>query len=523
LTPYSLAEEQRGQPFRCTTCLQVFVADAAVQEAPPVVQPLDAVAAEAPKIVQPVDEEPYVAMPVATSPPPRRRRFEKEPIPAPKPRGKKKLGGERIALLITAVITALLVGGAAAALGYRFWRNPWKSQAKSPVNFVGGTPKPQINLAGETPQPQGVVIQPASQHIDLGCNDQEVNEVYFSDEATHQATVVRTSRDRSVRVDRYDLKAGKRLSGFALNVLPFVYRRMSLSPKATHFAYEDKQNNLVVLSAEDGREAARWRPYDSRRAPPGGVPPGQLLARVDFVSEDRLLTVNQAGGIGLWSFPNLQPVFDVAGLGAQEYRDPNSGICLSLDRQTLAMFNGDGFDLRSTATGDLLRRTGRAARWNTIAGARASAFSPDEKTVAAVLAMQSKGASAEVVLASWDVGTGQLVDDAVLPERGADKPGTLTWWGSNYLVPCAFGGLPKQGHLFTWPGGRHVRQVELGPLKGYGLLAPNSPDGRLWYVTGSDDAATAFLTTVDVPENELRAGPEQPDERWWLTAKGVIK
>src|SRR5260370_22706738 len=104
LTPYALPEEQRGQPYRCATCLSVFVVQAPAEEAPRIVQPVDAVAAEAPKMVQLIDEEPYVAMPVDPKTLARRGAAGKRPAPAPTPPRKKKLGGERLATRCTDLI-----------------------------------------------------------------------------------------------------------------------------------------------------------------------------------------------------------------------------------------------------------------------------------------------------------------------------------------------------------------------------------------------------------------------------------
>jgi hypothetical protein len=506
LTSYCLAEEQRGKPFRCTTCLHTFVAGTVVGEAPRVVQPVDAVAAEPPRIVEFVDEEPYVAMPVASLPAPRRRRIEREPIPTPQPRAKRKWSGERWALLVTAMIAVLFVGGAAVAISYRIWRGSAKSETKNPITSTSGTLRPQ-----------GIVIQPAAQRIPLVCNSAEVLDVCFSDDATHQAVVVRSGG----QADRYDLSTALKLSSFEVDFPPMDFHRMSLSRKGSRFAYQGRQNNTVIVSADNGLEVARFEPYSPLRLPAGNLQGDQALARIELVSEDRLLTISQAGSVDLWTVPGMTSVFHAPGQSVQEFHDPNTGTGLSLDRQTLAVFNGDGFDLRAAATGNLLRKTVRPANWGAVNRAWGIAFSSDGKTMTAVVAAQRRGAPLERLLTKWEVASGQLLEEASLDDRNSPRIGRLAWWGSSYLL--ASGSNPRDGQLYVWPGGRNVCDVVAGHWVGAGLLAPNSPDGRVWYVTDSDDAATAFLTTVDLPVQQMPAVPGQPGVKLWLTAKGVVR
>jgi len=511
LTPHTLPDEQRGKPHRCETCLQTFVAEAVAEEAPRIVQPVDAVAAEAPKMNQLIDEEPYVAMPVDRKTFSRGRAAGRGPEPSRKPTGKKKLGGERVALLVTALIAVLMVGGAAAAIGYRVWLDSGKKQ-------VQNTGKTVVQV----PRPRGVVVQPETQRIGLDCEDREVQEVYFSDQATRQAAVVRTSLNGALWVDRYDLAAGKRLSSFNVNAWAAALR-MSLSPSGTRFAYEDNRGDVVIVSAQDGRVAARWRPYvPNRFAAPGDLPFEHALARIEFVTEDRLLTVNQAGGMDLWTVPGLQPVYHVAGKPGREFSDPRVGLGLSLERKTLAVFNQDGFELRDTMTGALQRETVRPAKFNTVDSAGGVAFSPNGKTVVAMLTIRRGGKETDVVLAGWEVATGRFISDIAV-EKGQiiQFRSQLIWWGPNHVVARA--GSPKEGLAVSWPGGQQVRQLEAGYRQKNGLIAPNSPDGRLWFVAGTEDSTAAFLTTVDMPENERRIEGDLPGERWWLTAKGIFK
>src|SRR5260370_30972742 len=150
---------------------------------------------------------------------------------------------------------------------------------------------------------------------------------------------------------------------------------MSFSPSGTRFAYEDNRADVVIVSAQDGSETARWRPYAPNRiAGPGDLPFEHALARIDFVTEDRLLTVNQAGGVDLWTVPGLQPVYHVPGKPGREIADPHVGLGLSHDRKTLAIFNRDGFEIRDTATGALQRETERPAKFDKVDSAGGVAF-----------------------------------------------------------------------------------------------------------------------------------------------------
>jgi hypothetical protein len=509
LTPYSLADGERGKPFRCTTCHNVFVAGAEAEaEAPRTVQPEDTVAAEAPKMIQLIDEEPYVAMPVDSRESARRRTADKRSAPPQAPR-KKKRSGERLAVLITALIAVVMVGGAGAAIGYRVWTAPEKKQTQK----TGG-------VVSQVPRPRGIVVQPVTRRIDLDCEDRAVGGVFFSDEATHQAVVIRVADLVKFQADRYDLVGHKRLSSFPLNVAG-VTDHMSLSPGGTRLAYDDGQQVVIIVSAQDGREAARFRPYAPNPALGArDLPFEHLLARFDLIAENRLLTINQAGGMDVWTVPELQPVYHVPGKPARQLADPHQSLGLSHDRKTLAIVNRDGFELRNTATGALLRETERPARFNAVFGTGGVAFSADGKTLVAVVTVHQRNIPTPV-LASWDVATGRCVSDAEMPERDIAVRSELLWWGPKYVV--IRGASAKEGAALEWPSGAQVRQLEAGYWQKNGLIAPNSPDGRLWFVAGTDDSTKAFLATVDVPENERRMEGDRPKERWWLTANGIMK
>jgi len=509
LTPYALPEEQRGQPYRCATCQNVFVVEAAAEEAPRVVQPVDAVAAEAPKMIQLIEEEPYVAMPVDPKVLSRGRAAGRGPGPSRTPTGKKKLGGERVALLVTALIAVLMVGGAAAAIGYRVWLDPGKKQAQNTGKTVV-----------QVPRPRGVVVQPVARRIDLDCEDRAVCGVFFSDEATHQAVVVRATDFLKYQADRYDLALRKRLSSFPVNASR-VTDHMSLSPGGTLFAYEEEQEDVIIVSAQDGRQATRFRPYAPNPVPaPGDLPFEHLLARFDLIGENRLLTINQAGGMDLWTVPELKPVYHVAGKPGRQLADPHLCLGLSHDRKTVAIFNRDGFELRNTVTGDLLRETERPARFNNVFGSGGVAFSADGKKVAAVVTVHRRNTPTPV-LASWEVATGRCIGDAELPVRDIALRAELLWWGPKYVV--VRGGNAKEGVALEWPSGVSVRQVEAGYWQKNGLIAPNSPDGRLWFAAGTEDSTKAFLATVDVPAKEGLADNDRPGGKWWLTTNGIVK
>jgi hypothetical protein len=116
LTSHTLADEEKGTQIRCRTCHQMFVAELAAMNSTPKNEAI----AEA----VPMPEEPFVAMPVDVPPLPRPRRPERAPAP---PRGKKKIGAERVALLITAILTVFLVFGAAGAVAFRVWHESRKT------------------------------------------------------------------------------------------------------------------------------------------------------------------------------------------------------------------------------------------------------------------------------------------------------------------------------------------------------------------------------------------------------------
>jgi hypothetical protein len=323
-------------------------------------------------------------------------------------------------------------------------------------------------------------------------------------------------------LDRYDLAGGQKLSSIVLDGAPTTSQRRSLSPDGTRLAYEDEHMNVIILSAMNGVEAARWTPYAPVRVPAGGVfQPQQLLARIDFVADDRLLTINQAGDMDLWTVPGAKPIYHLAARRERQFNEPQVGLALSHDRKTVAVFNGDGFNLHNTADGRLVGKTAHVAKFKMLYSVRAAAFSADGKSLAAVMMVWSGKPAAELILLSFDVATGRFGGDFTLPAAESRETNTLAWWGSKHVF--AYASIERKGQIIAFPSGPGERSVQVGYRLQSGLLAPNSPDGRLWYVVESDDAATAFLTTAELPEQELRAGPEQPETKLWLTAKGVTK
>jgi len=505
LTPHTLADEQVGTRVRCTSCLQTFLAESTGKDAALKIEPMaDAV---------PVSEEPFVAMPVDVPPPPLPRRPERDPPP---PRAKKKMGAERVALLVTAVFTVFLICGAAGAVAFRVWQ---ESRRTPPIQrYV-----PSVVIKEE--RPIDVVVQPIFKRIPLDCPVADVEDVFFSDEAAHVAAVLKGGDFNSL-LDRYDLVTGQRLSSVALNAGPVrvgTIQHLSLSLDGTRFAYNDPDGNVFIVSAENSIETARFRPYPPRRGPGRGGPmlSPQRIARIDLITEARLLTVNPTGDIDLWDVPQMKPVFHVPARRERAFSDVGSGSALSHDRKTLAIFNGDGFDLSSTGDGLLIQKTGQVAKFNTIHTVHGTAFSPDGKRLAAIVTASKGNLAAEQMLISWEVATGQFQGAISVPHVQLALESRLAWWGMEYLLTGDKVSVTTP--VITLPNGPRSHNIQLGYWKQRGFLAPNSPDGRFWYVAGSKNDATAFLTTVDPPDDLMRGAANRPDQTWWLTADGVVK
>jgi hypothetical protein len=421
--------------------------------------------------------------------------------------------------------------GVIGAIVYGFYWLDFGEDAKDPV-IVGdaGPELPKMvpgfggGVVNNPPKVKLENVRAAVPRILLDSKDSEVREILFTHSKTNQAAVYSQTEDGRHRVDRYDLATSQKVSGFDLADAKGRGERMCLSPGGTLCAYEDGKEFVVICSAVDGKKISSRIPYEKKEKPdPFANTHESILARVEFISEDRLLTVNQAGGLDLWSAPDFAPIHQVAARTKSSFVNSQWGLAFSFDRKVLAVYNAGGYDLMDTGSGELLRKTEALPGDSTIKEACGVAFSADGNWLAAFFAVKAANGETQAVLARYDVASGKCVGTSTpanFAALGTNTP-SVAWWGGKHLL--VWGETRNQARVLDAETGKFLRRVELGAMDQVGRFAAMSPDSRLWYAAGETAHQTAYLAGVEVPEDELQAGKDKPEEPLLLTADGICK
>jgi len=487
-TPCSLADVPNGASITCGTCQEVFAAEAGGDEAPGTLRQTPA---------------------------------------------KKKSSALLWILLGIGFVLLLPACGLVGMIGYGFYWLDFSEDTKDPV--IVGDARPELprmvpgmgagaggNEPRNPPKPKVEIVRAAAPRIPLECKASEVREILFSNAKTNQAAVYSHSEEHGHRVDRYDLATKVKVSSFELVDAKPNSERKSFSPEGTLFAYEDSKDFVVICSAVDGKQVSRRKPYEEKKKPVANVHES-LLARMEFVAEDRLLTVNEAGGVDLWSVPDFEPIHHTPARAKSSFRNPQWGLAFSFDLKVLAVFNGEGYDLLNTATGELVRKTDAPPQGETIKSAFGVAFSADGRELAAFFAIPSGIGEPLAVMARYDVASGKCSKTTMFGDFSAlgSKSPNLAWWGHKHLL--AWGETHNQARVVEAETGKVLRRLEVGMVDQAGRFAATSPDNRLWYAAGEAANQPAFLAGVEVPEDELQAGTDKPEETLVLTADGIGK
>jgi WD40 repeat protein len=193
------------------------------------------------------------------------------------------------------------------------------------------------------------------------------------------------------QVARFDLVAGRALDRFEI---PSVSSPIAFSPGGSLFllAHSGGPDRLDLHAAEGGKHLVAWRPYDRETGDDRNV----LWA--DFLDAGRVLTVNPAGTLILWSVPDCKAIY-VAPKAMQ------GAPILGPDRKALAVLLGGTLRLLDPSTGEP-RGDGPSTGHGGATGLKAAAFSPDGRELAAAL---------EGSIVRWDLKTGQVVAEAPSP------------------------------------------------------------------------------------------------------------
>ncbi len=260
-------------------------------------------------------------------------------------------------------------------------------------------------------------------------------------------------------VERIDLAAGNSLGQVDI---PPVYDLAAMSPDGSRLLLilSSGRDRLDVFQASDAKPLVGWRPS-----------PGQAIAWAEFLDDDRVLTMDAAGTLVLWSLPDAKPVYVVEAVGAQ------GRPVLSPGRAVLAVFGGKQVRFLDPTNGK----------------AMGSAALPSQEPVTAAAFRADGGELAAVCgngLARWD-----------LTQSGKALPlvlSPLTQKVERMFYPDA-DHLLLAGHwLYNLPRQRVTWVFQNG------MTAPTSPDGALWLASASQNIGQAFFRAIDLPGKDVQ-------------------
>ncbi len=256
------------------------------------------------------------------------------------------------------------------------------------------------------------------------------------------------------RLDLFDLGTG-RIAGRM--ELPNLVDPAAISPGADRIlTIDNKEHGRVdVFNVSDQKHIVGWRPYGK------GSGDDKAVAWAEFLTADRVLTVNKGGDLILWSIPDCKAIYTAE--SACE-GDP----VLSPGRKILAAYSGGTFRFLDPATGDIKGEGELPASAN--AGRpefKGAAFLPDGSAIVALVSGNQ--------LVRWDVKTGKVTADFRTALTITPMPNT-----HNVPVECCGPShalldgrilidLERRAHVWSY----------FGPT-----VSGGGPEGRHWYVSG---------------------------------------
>jgi WD40 repeat protein len=333
-----------------------------------------------------------------------------------------------------------------------------------------------------TPDPTPAPKAAAARSIALRVEALDVLGLLVSGPEASQAIVVSSPKGRLTtnqgqqsqqprQVDRYDLADGRPLGRFEI---ASVSRPIAVSPDATHLllAHAGAADRLDVHATADGKHVVGWRPYEKETGDDRNV------AWADFLDAGRVLTVNPAGTLILWSLPDCKAVYIAEGA-------MQGAPILSPGRKTLAALRGGTLRLLDPATGTALGDA-TASGHQAEAGLKAAAFDPEGQELAAVL---------DGTLVRWDLKTGQVVEEVPSP---APKAGSLRYGTARHVLidGKVLYDLGRKRTVWSYEGGVH---------------ATGGPAGRHWYASGAI-SGPATLVAIAIPEEKIARAEATADD-----------
>ena len=265
------------------------------------------------------------------------------------------------------------------------------------------------------------------------------------------------------QVDRVDLAGGRLLGHFEI---PSVSVPIAFSPGATRvlLTHSGSSDRVDVHDTTDGKHIAGWRPYDKESGDDRNV------AWAEFLNPKRVLTVNPAGTLVLWSIPDCKAVY--------VSRQVMQGVpLLSPDRKALAVLRAGVLRMLDPATG-APKGDATPSDHPDDQGLKAAAFDPVGRELAAAL---------DGAIVRWDLETGKVIGESPAP---SPKTSSLQYGNSRHVLldGTTLYDLEGKRVVCSYFGGVHPR---------------GGSSGLHRYVAAEGIIDKGALKTIEVPEKKV--------------------
>lgn len=347
-----------------------------------------------------------------------------------------------------------------------------------PANKAGALQVPVNGVAGgwsvgldASQTPAGNLLQ-GSMNVDSSFG--RVMGVLLSRRDVAQALIVSQKSDRIgrlpkgdgktplVKLERYDLIKRGPLDSVTINY-PCELLAYSPSGKRAIVRYKqrNKEERVDCWSLAQRKHVIGWKPYKDEK-----FGPHRKVNAAAFVDDDHVVTLSSKNTLVLWKLPECTAVYIMEQVTKPGLSPNGKYLAVAVGKQ-YRIFDG----LTGKAVGDVsVNGTPQAAAFHHDGSKFAVLYSDDEGPKLGV----------------WDLKTGRETTRFPLPKTGR----TLHWCGDGYvLVDNRI--LVDVGHkLPVWSYTAAAT-----------LHAPHSPDGRHWYLSGSQPIS---LTAIVLPDGEAQ-------------------
>jgi hypothetical protein len=274
------------------------------------------------------------------------------------------------------------------------------------------------------------------------------------------------------RLIRFDSLSGKILGRTELAGL---CDPLALSPDGDSVLTIDNRDRrrLDVYATADAKPIAGWRPYGKEQSDDD-----KAVIWADFLTADKVLTVNRAGLLVLWSLPDCKAVY--AAGGACE-----GSPTLSPGRKYLATYLGGTLRLLDPANGSVMGEAQAPVGSSGKADLKGAAFQADGSALVALLGGQQ--------VVRWDLTNGKVTADFPIPMTIHPGPNShhavIESCGPDHVLLDGriLVDLEKRSHIWSY----------FGPT-----VSSGGPDGRHWYVAGVFNQ-NASVTPLALPEENV--------------------